>query len=85
MIGIAEIKSQWAIEDVFAKLRLVGKSTGTFQCPFHDKHAQMHRVFWEEYKWIKYFGCDYSANLFFRKRLSKPGYKRNRKLVLRTL
>lgn len=68
MIDISEIKSNCTIEDVFSKLGLLGKSTGAFQCPFHDKHAHNDKnvscVFWKDHKGIKCFGCGYSANLF---------------------
>jgi DNA primase len=68
MIDIAEIKSNCTIEDVFAKLGLSWKSTGAFQCPFHDKHAHNDKnpscVFWKDHKGIKCFGCGYNANLF---------------------
>jgi|GEM_PF-1610147 len=67
MIDIAEIKTNCTIEDVFSELGLLCKSTGAFQCPFHDKHAHNDKkascVFWKDHKGIKCFGCGYNANL----------------------
>jgi len=68
MTDISEIKTNSTIEEVFAKLGLLGKSTSAFQCPFHDKHAHNDKnascVFWKDHKGIKCFGCGYNANLF---------------------
>ena len=68
MIDIAEIKTNYTIEDIFSELGLSWRSTGAFQCPFHDKHAHNDKnvscVFWKDHKGIKCFGCGYNANLF---------------------